>query len=251
VKGDLPAQAGRHSIRYGDEVIWLTLRLQQERRLRRLSIHVEPDGKVLVDGPEGITKREFLSAVGKRARWIGEHVTAAQERMKHALPREYVSGEAIFYLGRRYQLKVIPAVKSPAEARLRGRFLEVRVPTAERDPVREAINAWYVERARDFLLQRLAEVARPLRWVKALPPTRLRFMRVQWGSCSTQGMLTLHPWLVKAPRECVDYVLLHELCHLAHHNHGPNFYRSLDRHMPNWRNVKLRLDDMVEDIFRV
>lgn len=251
MKGDLLAQAGRHSIRYGDDVIALTLRLQSERRLRRLSIHVEPDGKVLVDGPEGTTKMEFLSAVGRRARWISEHVRAAEGRMKYALPREYVSGEAIFFLGRRYQLKVFPTVKSPAEARLRGRFLEVRVPIAERIAVREAINAWYVERAREFLLQRLAEVARPLRWVKALPPTRLRYMRVQWGSCSTQGMLTLHPWLVKAPRECVDYVLLHELCHLAHHNHGPNFYRSLDRHMPNWRNVKVRLDDMAEDIFRV
>jgi predicted metal-dependent hydrolase len=250
VKGELLAEAGPHVVRYGDEVLALTLRLQPERRLRRLSIHVEPDGKVLVDGPAGTTKAEFLNAVRKRARWISEHVKAAKARMEHALPREYVSGEAVFYLGRRYQLKVIPVAKSPAEVRLRGRFLVVKVPTAGSSTVREAIDAWYVERAREFLLQRLAEVAQPLRWVKALPPTRLRFMRVQWGSCSPQGRLTLHPWLVKAPRECVDYVLLHELCHLAHHNHGSNFYRALDRHMPNWRSVKERLDDMAEDIFR-
>lgn len=250
MKGDLLAEAGPHSVRYGDEVLALTLRLQPERRLRRLSIHVEPDGKVLVDGPEGTTKAEFLSAVRKRARWISEHVRAAKGRVRHALPREYVSGEAVFYLGRRYQLKVILVTMLPAQVRLRGRFLEVRVPTAGSATVRGAINAWYMERARDFLSQRLADVARRLLWVKALPPTRLRFMRVQWGSCSPQGRLTLHPWLVKAPRECVDYVLLHELCHLAHHNHGPNFYRALDRHMPNWRNVKERLDDMAEDIFR-
>ena len=55
---------------------------------------------------------------------------------------------------------------------------------------------------------------------------------------------------MKAPRECIDYVLLHELCHLLHHNHSPKFYRTLDRHMPNWRMVKEKLDNMAEEIFR-
>jgi hypothetical protein len=75
-------------------------------------------------------------------------------------------------------------------------------------------------------------------------------MTVQWGSCSPAGRITLNPWLVKAPRECIDYVLLHELSHLLHHNHSPKFYRALDRHMPAWRTVKARLDGMAEDVFR-
>lgn len=75
-------------------------------------------------------------------------------------------------------------------------------------------------------------------------------MTVQWGSCSPSGRITLNPLLVKTPRECIDYVLLHELCHLLHHNHSPRFYRALDRHMPNWRAVKERLDEMAEDVFR-
>lgn len=83
-----------------------------------------------------------------------------------------------------------------------------------------------------------------------LPPTRLQFMTVQWGNCSPSGRITLNPLLVKAPRECIDYVLLHELCHLLHHNHGPKFYRTLDRHMPNWRAVKEKLDNMAKEVFR-
>ncbi len=73
-------------------------------------------------------------------------------------------------------------------------------------------------------------------------------MKVQWGSCSPAGRITLNPHLVKAPRECIDYVLLHELCHLRHHNHSPQFYRSLDRHMPRWRAIKERLDGMAEQV---
>jgi predicted metal-dependent hydrolase len=94
-------------------------------------------------------------------------------------------------------------------------------------------------------------VVSPLRWVRQLPPTRLRHMTVQWGSCSPAGRITLNPMLVKAPRECIDYVVLHELVHLLHHHHGPAFYRTLDRHMPGWRAIKARLDGMAEEIFRV
>jgi hypothetical protein len=86
--------------------------------------------------------------------------------------------------------------------------------------------------------------------VKVPPPMRLQWMRVQWGSCSPRGRITLHPALVQAPRDCIDYVVLHELCHLASHDHSARFYRLLDRHMPGWRSVKARLDGMAEDLLR-
>lgn len=108
----------------------------------------------------------------------------------------------------------------------------------------------YRQRAREVFADRLTTVAAPLRWVKQLPQTRLQLMTVQWGSCSPSGRITLNPLLVKAPRECIDYVLLHELCHLLQHNHSPKFYRTLDRHMPNWRAVKEKLDNMAEEVFR-
>ena len=73
-------------------------------------------------------------------------------------------------------------------------------------------------------------------------------MKVQWGSCSPAGRITLNPHLVKAPRECIDYVLLHELCHLRHHNHSTRFYKALDANMPHWRAVKQRLDAMAEQL---
>ena len=77
---------------------------------------------------------------------------------------------------------------------------------------------------------------------------RLQVMKTQWGSCSPTGKLTLNPWLVKAPRDCIDYVILHELCHLKEHNHSPRFFKLLDRHMPAWRQRKARLDELAEII---
>jgi hypothetical protein len=71
-------------------------------------------------------------------------------------------------------------------------------------------------------------------------------MQKQWGSCSPQGHILLNPHLVKAPRECIDYVIIHELCHLKEHNHSPEFYRLLCLQMPDWKQVKAKLDGMAE-----
>jgi predicted metal-dependent hydrolase len=239
-----------HRIQYGDQIIRFDLRVQAEREVQRLSIHVEPDGRVLVEAPPGVTHSALLSAVRKRSRWISQHVTAALERRTGLTTRQYVSGESLLYLGRRYRLKVQIQPDAPPSASMRGSFVVVTVPSRTADLVRNALEAWYRLRARDVFAQRLAAVAQPLRWVQQLPATRLQFMTVQWGSCSPAGRITLNPWLVKAPRECIDYVLLHELSHLLHHNHSPKFYRALDRQMPTWRAVKAKLDGMAEDVFR-
>ncbi len=120
------------------------------------------------------------------------------------------------------------------------------------DPVgiKSAVDAWYRQRALEVFAQRLAVIAGPLTWVRALPPFRLQFMTRQWGSCSPAGRLTLNPWLVASPREAIDYVLLHELCHLKHHNHGQAFHALLKRHMPNWEQIKSRLDERAEIYLR-
>ena len=246
----LKESSSRHHFAYGDEVINFDLRRQTSRIVSRVAIHVEPDGRVLVDAPESAAVADVVRAVKQRARWISQHVEAAKQRLAHVLPREYVSGESLHYLGRRYRLKVIVDAGARVEARMRGAYITVTVPERNSAAIRAALDAWYRQHARELFAIRLAAVAEPLRWIRQLPPTRLQFMTVQWGSCSPAGRITLNPLLVKAPRECIDYVLLHELCHLLHHNHSPKFYRALDRHMPNWRAVKAKLDNMAEELFR-
>ncbi len=71
-------------------------------------------------------------------------------------------------------------------------------------------------------------------------------MRTQWGSCSPKGELLLNPYLVKAPRACIEYVVAHELCHLIEHNHSPRFYQHLSAMLPDWQARKDELDGMAE-----
>lgn len=236
------------AVRYGDQLVRYTVRRRPGRKSSRVAIHVEPDGRVLVDAPEGASDRQVRAAVAARARWIHGHVSAVRQRLAQVLPREYVSGESLLYLGRRYRLKVAPGTASPPGVRLRGGYVEVAVERRSPTLVRTALNAWYRAKAKALLSARLDELAATLRWVRSPPPVRFQTMKVQWGSCSPAGRLTLNPHLVKAPQECIDYVLLHELCHLREHNHSRRFYRMLDMHMPRWQRRKSRLDALAETL---
>jgi predicted metal-dependent hydrolase len=241
----------RMTLHYGDERISFLVRTQAERSRLQLSIHVEPDGRVLVDAPPNIPASQVLAGVKRRARWISQQLAAFRAQRAHALAHEYVSGESLLYLGRRYRLKVVFDPGAAVSARLRGAFIEVTTPDRSPDAVRAALVTWYRQRAREVFSQRLAAVCEPLRWVRGVPPTRLQFMKLQWGSCSPQGRITLNPWLVRAPREAIDYVLLHELCHLRHHNHSAAFYATLGRHLPDWKRIKARLDARAEELLRL
>lgn len=229
-------------IRYGDELISFEVRTQPSRSLQRLSIHVDPEGRVLVDAPQDVDAGRLLDGVRRRARWISQQLEVFRVQRAQVAVLEYVSGESMPYLGRRYRLKVLADASVESAARMRGAFIEVTVPERDVAMVADTLKSWYRQRAREVFAQRLTVVAEPLRWVRELPPTRLQFIMLQWSSCSPSGRITLNPWLVRAPREAIDYVLLHEMCHLRHHNHSRAFYATLDRHMPNWKCIKARLD---------
>ncbi|WP_286823996.1 M48 family metallopeptidase, partial [Idiomarina sp. UBA1919] len=131
---------------------------------------------------------------------------------------------------------------------LRGQ-LEVNVREYTTELVKTALEGWYKVRAKDVFHKRLDAVLEQALWVDKRPPLRTLTMQTQWGSCSPNGRITLNPLLVKAPRECIDYVILHELCHIAEHNHSERFYRLMGQVMPNWEVIKNRLDQMAGRIF--
>lgn len=235
----------RSSFTYGDERFDYEICFTPERSTK-IAIHVHPDASIQVDAPEGESKAKINKAVLKRARWIKNHVSQARAQREHVLPRSYVSGESQFYLGRRYQLKVTQTSGTGVQIKLwRGR---IHLATGDRsaDAVKRDLYRWYRERAFEVFDRRMQEVVSKVSWLKAAPPLRLLKMRKQWGSCSPQGVIFLNPQLVKAPRECVDYVIAHELCHLKEHNHSPRYYRLLRDVMPGWEPVKAKLDGMAE-----
>lgn len=232
------------TLRYGDQAIGYSV-INNPTRTERVRINVKHDGLVEVEAPEHASAQEIAIAVQKRARWIASHVASARDRFKHVLPREYVSGEQVFYLGRRYSLKVCQPQKN-RQVKLKGALLEIAGPDTGRDAIRANMRAWYRIKARDYFKDRIRSVAGSLPWPQEAPPFQLLEMQTQWGNCAAGGTITLNPFLVKAPRECVDYVITHELCHLREHNHSQRFFKLLSTALPDWERIKFRLDELAE-----
>lgn len=230
---------------YGEEIIPYQVFLSPNQR-SKVIIDVLPNGKVYVKAPEKYSLQEIKQAIYKRARWIHRHINKIKQQNTYVLPRKYVSGECHYYLGKRYVLKVYKANQKNQGVKLTRGQLQVFTPSKDAVTVKQLLQEWYQEHSEITFERRLEAVGTGLSWVKITPTFKLRLMKKQWGSCSPQGKLTLNPHLVKAPRECVDYVILHELCHIKEHNHSKRFYTLLDLHMPGWEVIKAKLDGMSE-----
>jgi predicted metal-dependent hydrolase len=215
----------------------------------KIIIKVHPDQRVVATAPHHATAESIQNAMLKRARWIWQNIKQFASQHDDVLPREYVSGESQFYLGRRYVLKVLDKQSDVTSVKLRRGKLEValRNQQASRSKqVKAMVDQWYLNRAKYVFHQRLQETLPTATWIKGIPSFRIMPMKKQWGSCSKNGRLILNPHLIKASKECIDYVILHELCHIAEHNHSEKFWRLLTQVMPNWREVKAQLDSMAE-----
>ena len=228
---------------YGDERIQVC-RQDRAKVTDRVQIRVHPDCRVVVAAPAESDDQSVLQAVKQRARWIYQQLRDFRKQNEHLTPRKYVSGESHLYLGKQHMLKVIEAPAHNQEVKLLRGKLEVSVRHRQSGKVKALLDDWYKQKAREVFARRLDTMLEHTLWVSERPQFRTRVMQTRWGSCSPKGCLTLNPYLVKAPRECIDYVLLHELCHLAEHNHSERFYRLMNKVMPHWELVKEKLDGM-------
>lgn len=227
---------------YGDERLEYT-RVTRKADTTRVMIQVNPDCTVIVNAPESASDQDLELAVGKRASWISKQLHKFKQQNTFVLPRTYVSGESHFYLGRRYILKVNTDKGTTQSVKLLRGKIEVNAKTNSPEKIKTLLQDWYKEKAREIFNTRLEVLLQKTPWVSEKPHIHIMRMATQWGSCSPHGQLTLNPHLVKASRECIDYVLLHELCHLAEHNHSDRFYRLMHQTMPKWQEIKTLLDN--------
>jgi len=238
------------TIRYGKEVFSFE-RLDRKSDKPKIRITVHRDCRVTVHAPDDVDEEEVLNAVKKRTRWIYKRIHEFKAQREFITPRKYISGESHYYLGKQYMLKVEMASESQQCVKLlRGKF-EVGVHQNSPEQVKAVLNQWYTSRAKYIFEKQLTELLKQTLWVAHRPVIKILPMKTQWGNCSNKGNLTLNPALVKAPRECIDYVILHELCHIAEHNHSKRFYLLLSQVMPNWKSVKEKLDAMADYLIHV
>lgn len=226
------------TLQYGTQTIEYTLSLAPRKTL---AIQVHPDLSVTVKAPEGSDPALILPKVARRAAWILKQQRQFALYLPDVPPRQYVSGESHRYLGRQYRLKIQPA--PAASVQLTRQFLVVDTPHRAPTQVRALVQQWYHQQATQVFHERLQACAAKLkRFGIPTPRLTIRTMTSSWGTCSAKGTLSINIKLIQVPLEYVDYVLIHELCHLKHLHHGPEFYKLLTRALPDWESKREKLN---------
>ncbi len=232
-------KAEKHILEFGSRQIPYRLHRVDRKRLR---VVVSPELTVDVFAPRTVNDDLIHLAVKKKAPWIARTLDKLESYHPLSAPKRYVSGETLVYLGRQYRLKVVKGSKQPAK--LLGRFLWVWVENKnDTQNIKKAVDQWYRKRTRETLgryLEKCYNVAS--RHGVPEPLLVIRKMRRRWGSCSSKGRITLNANLAQVPVDCIEYVIMHELCHLKHNNHSKTFYSLLTRCQPDWRKRKETLN---------
>ena len=232
---------GQHRVQFGTTPITFDLLYSQRKTL---AIHVYPDCSVMVDAPQDTPMERIRQLVLKRGAWILRHQRQFQDYAPaQTSPRQFVSGETWRYLGRQYRLRVEHG--APERVVLTRGW--ITVTTADKTNtlrVADLLMGWYHRQAQRIFSERWNEVLPRIAVIGVMPPESfsLREMKSRWGSCSPKGQISLNLKLIQVDKSLIDYVILHELCHLRELNHGSAFYALLDRVVPEWQKLRAKLN---------
>jgi predicted metal-dependent hydrolase len=228
-----------------DKVQWgdTPISYRYEYKLRKtLAIHVHPDLSVDVWAPLGTSLEDIRSKVMKRGAWIRKSWREFELYLPKQPPRQYIIGESHRYLGRQYRLKAESGSEKSIKC-MRGYFLVSTLDAFNPDEVHRLMDEWYRGHAKTQFSSRLIECYK-LASLKGIsfPSMEIRKLKSRWGSCTKSGKIILNIELIKVPVDCIDYVILHELCHLKEHHHGPAFWSLLESLMPDYEKRRARLN---------
>ena len=223
----------QRTIDLGSRRITYTL---QHKAVKRLNLRVKPGGLIFLSVPRRCSAAAADRFLLSKASWI----LAALEKMEHLPEKEipaspWQDGKTVRLLGRSLRLTV---TEGRSAVWVEGDCIHVTVPTPGDEPlVRRTLAKAWDQWCRETFSESVERQLPPLQNLGAKTPRlRLRTMTSRWGSCSwSKGNITLNRLLLAAPMEVVDYVVLHELCHLLRHDHSPAFYALVERWMPDWR----------------
>ncbi|MED4867307.1 SprT family zinc-dependent metalloprotease [Heyndrickxia faecalis] len=234
----------KHQIEYANKIIDFVVK---RKKVKNVNLNIKPDMTIEVTANDRVPLDFICDFVKTKGVWILKNVKTFQDIQPYRQSeREYVSGETFKYLGKQYRLRVMQEEEEKVKY-FRG-FIYLYVKDTENvNRKAKLIDEWYREKAQKTFHESLAKMF-PLvqKYGVDKPNMDLRSMKARWGSALTEkNTILLNTDLIKAPKYCIDYVVLHELIHFKYNDHSDNFYKMLYSLMPDWEKRKAILDEEV------
>jgi hypothetical protein len=228
-----------HHLKYGTKDIYFELKRSDRKTL---AIEVHPDSSIVVVAPENSTIKDIENKITKRGLWISKQQNYFEQFLPRTPERQYVSGETHYYLGKSYLLKISEGNNNSVKL-IAGKLQVICRQNTSPETVKKILAHWYYEHAEkrfESVVDNAFEKFKEYKINK--PKIEIKRMSKRWGSCNTIDKITINPEIIKAPTKCIEYLIIHEMCHLIIPNHKKQFFDLLEQKMPNWKKWKLRLE---------
>lgn len=215
---------------------------RQDRKT--LSLTVMPNLRIILKCSHDTSERKIESFLKRKWFWMEKQLTFFKKYQRKIYKKEYVSGEGYLYLGRQYKLVVKKATENSVSL-VKGHLVVYTTrPASDSRHNKVLVNQWFANKIEGIFLERFNMIIKQFNYKKN-PRLSIREMKKRWGSYLNKGRIYLNPELIHAPKECIDYVIVHELCHLKYKNHNKFFWNYVSKKFPKWKKVKEDLNKYV------
>ncbi len=234
----------KYTVNYGDTEITFKL---ERKDVKHVNLNICPDLTVTVSANRDVPLDTIKNFVRSKGLWISKSCNYF-ERFQPVVrsKKEYISGESFKYLGRQYRLKVQESKKETIK--YSQGFIYLYIQDANNFKKKKRLfQHWLYEKTKFHFQDSLDRMYGIIeRYNIPKPAVEIRQMKLRWGSCNREDhVIVLNSELIKAPKYCIDYVVLHELVHFKYKNHDESFYTFLTSFMPDWKMRKQILDEEV------
>lgn len=214
--------------------------LKRESR-KTLSLTVKPNLRIILKSPINANEEQIKSFLKRKWSWLEKQLNYFKKHQKLKSEKEYISGESIWYLGRQYKLIVKSYKNDLITLDKRNLYIFTTKPTSESINNRYLLQSWFRKQRRKVFNERFEGMKKRFDY-KRFPRMIIRDMDKRWGSFINKEKIILNPTLIHASIDCIDYVIVHELCHMKYKNHSKYFFEYLSEKYPRWEEVKEKLE---------
>ncbi len=204
------------------------------RKRKSVEIRIDPSGMIRVRAPKNSDENKVIELLKSKSKWIIKNMDKYFEASEEKTESDYKSGDMYKVLWKNYGLKLlINSEFYKPSANIEGDHIVVRVTKDDRELIAKAMDSFYRKEARRIIKERIKIYQKHFK----SKPKEITFKdeKSRWGSCTSERVINFNYRIIMAPLSIVDYLVVHEMCHLAHMNHSKSFWTLVGSILPDYK----------------
>lgn len=217
------------------------------RKRKTMSLEIKPDGTINVLSPNGVDKNFIIDRVKHKGDWIIKKLEELEDKSISKISRNYENGEVFMYFGKEYQLSInIDKSLDRVKVFIKNEKLLVNTNTDNKELIQQSLKLWYEDETLDVVKKRIDYYKKYFK--DNITAIKIKDQKTRWASCTYKNEILFNLRCSMAPIEIIDYIVVHEMCHMEHRNHSKCFYNAVGKVLPDY---KQRIKWLKENGFRM